>query len=147
MTTTTGSALLAPQCLTMIARAYAAARGQPEPRATRANYVTLHKARVGVAVQAWFRRTTPTKFPEVRIGVTFRFDDGRANAQAADAFEKRFAQELSALGVEPWPSETNNDRRFTTPLPVPLPGDDLTPFLARAVQLARGYVELLNSEI
>jgi hypothetical protein len=139
-------ALLAPQCLTLIARAYAAAVGAPEPVATRANYVTLHKARVGVAVQASFRRTTPTKFPEVRVGVTFRFDDGRANAAAAEAFESRFASELTALGIEPWPSETNNDRRFTTPLPVPIPGQDLSPFVARAVELAQGYVELLRRE-
>ena len=144
--TMTGPALLAPQYLTRIARAYAAAVGAPEPPATRANYVTLHKARVGVAVQAWFRRVTPSKFPEVRVGVTFRFDDGRANAAAAEAFASRFASDLNALGVEAWPSETNNDRRFTTPLPVPLPGQDLGPFVARGVELARGYVELLKSE-
>ena len=143
---TAGAALLAPQCLTLIARAYAAATGRPEPPGTRANYVTLHKARVGVAVQASFRRTTPTRFPEVRVGVTFRFDDGRANAAAADAFAARFASDLALLGAEPWPSETNNDRRFTTPLPVPMPGQDLGPFIARAVKLAQGYVELLNTE-
>jgi hypothetical protein len=78
------------------------------------------------------------------VGVTFRFDDGRANAAAADAFEARFAPELTALGVEPWPSETNNDRRFTTLLPVPMPGQDLGPFIARAVELAQRFVELLE---
>ena len=138
--------MFATEYLTWVARAYAAARGLAEPAAVRANYVTLHKARVGVAVQASFRRITPTRFPELRVGVTFRFDAGPDNAREAAAFEARFAGELAALGYEPWPSETNNDRRFTTPVPVPPPATgDLAAFAARAAEMALGYVKLLET--
>jgi hypothetical protein len=141
------SVIFAQDFLTLIARAFAASRGEPEPAAVRTGFVTLYRPRVGVAVQANFRRVTATKFPEVRVGVTFRADDGRVNARAADDLATRCAAELAALGYEPWPSETNNDRRFTTPLPVPPPGQDLTAFVGRAVELARGYVELINENI
>src|SRR5690349_13187696 len=75
--------VLARDFLTLIARAFAASRGAPAPPAVRTGYVTLYRPRVGVAVQADFRRVTPTKFPEVRIGVTFRADDGRERRRGA----------------------------------------------------------------
>jgi hypothetical protein len=139
-------AVLAPEYVTLVARAYAASRGDPEPPAARTQYVTLFKLRAGVAVQADFRRVTPTRFPELRVGVWFRGDETRAarNAAAAEAFAARFAAELAALGCEPWPSETNTRRRFTTPLPIPRPGEDTGPFAARAAELARAYAELLG---
>ena len=141
------SPVFASEFVTLVARAYAAACGERVPVETvRSQYVTLFKLRPGVAVQADFRRVTPSRFPELRVGVWFRGDETRAaqNAAAAEAFAARFEEELAALGYEPWPSETNVRRRFTTPLPVPRPGEDPGPFAARAAELARAYAELLE---
>lgn len=138
-------AIFAPQYLTLVANAYAAACGMPLPaRPVRTNYVTLHKARVGVAVQASFRRITPSRFPELRVGVTFRFDNGPDNAREADAFAARFGKELEALGYEPWTSETDNDRRFTTRLMVPWAEEELPAFAQRAAELAAAYAKLIE---
>jgi hypothetical protein len=137
-------AMLAADYLALVARA-CPMYGGPLPTArTGLNKLTLYKARPGAAVEVWFRRITPTKFPELRVGVVFASDFAPVNAEAAEKFEARFAEELKALGLEPWPSTTNCDRRFTTPIPVPMPGADLGAFASRAAELGARYVELLK---
>ena len=130
--------------LTLVARAFADRVGEPTlPAAVRCNFVTLYKPRVGVKVQAWFVRHTPTKIPELRVGINFDAHRAEVNAAAGDAFAARCAAELRALGGERWESDTDNDRRYMTPLPVPPAGEDLNEFIRRAAELAGRYVELL----
>ena len=137
-------AMLAADYLALVARA-CPTYGGPLPKArTGVNKLTLYKARPGAAVEVWFRRITPTKFPELRVGVVFASDRAEVNAEAAGKFEARFAAELNALGCEPWPSDTNCDRRFTTPVPVPMPGADVGAFASQAAELGARYVELLK---
>src|SRR5687768_10763437 len=83
--------------LTLIARAYAlradrarlrraqSSRELALPAVVRTNFLTLYKPRVGVKVQAWFVRNTPSKVPELRVGVSFDLTDRAANASAGDA--------------------------------------------------------------
>ena len=132
--------------MTLVARAFADRVGEPTPPApVRTNFVTLYKPRIGVKVQAWFRRFTPSKIPELRVGINFDAHRADANAAAGDAFAARFAPELAALGAENWPGEVENDRRYMTPLPCPPPGTDLTEITTRAAELAVQYVELLKA--
>jgi hypothetical protein len=141
---TPSTAMLAADYLALVARA-CPAYGGPLPTArTGVNKLTLYKARPGATVEVWFRRITPSKFPELRVGVVFASDFPQVNADAAERFEARFAAELTALGCTPWPSETNCDRRFTTPVLIPMPGADLGAFASRAAELGARYVELLK---
>jgi hypothetical protein len=143
-TPTPQTAMLSSDYLALVARACPIYRG-PLPTARHGiNHLTLYKVRPGATVEVWFRRITPTKFPELRVGVVFASDRAEVNAEAAGKFEARFAEELKALGFEPWTSDTNCDRRFTTPIPVPMPGADLGAFASRAAELAARYVELLK---
>jgi hypothetical protein len=136
--------MLAADYLALVARA-SPAYGGPLPTArTGVNKLTLYKARPGATVEVWFRRVTPSKFPELRVGVVFASDRAVVNADAAARFETRFAAELMSLGCTPWPSDTNCDRRFTTPVPVPPRGADLGAFASRAAELGARYVELLK---
>jgi hypothetical protein len=144
-TSTEPTAMLSSDYLALVARACPIYRG-PLPKArTGLNHLTLYKARPGATVEVWFRRITPTKFPELRVGVVFASDRAEVNAEAAEKFAARFAEELKALGFESWQSDTNCDRRFTTPIPVPMPGADLGAFSSRAAELGARYVELLQA--
>jgi hypothetical protein len=136
-------AVHARQYLTLVARAYAAARGEAEPPPVRTNFVTLHKAAVGVRVQAWFRRRTEGKIPELRVGVAFDLNDEPANARRAAAFVERFAAGLAALAAEDWPGETGLDRRLMTALPAPA-GCDVERVAEEAAALAGRYAGLLQ---
>jgi hypothetical protein len=140
-------AIFAYHYLDLVARAYADRAGEPAPPAVRCVYVTLFKPRIGVKVQAWFWRHNPRKVPELRIGINFDASAARVNALAGPAFAERYAAELHALGGEFWPSETNTDRRYMTPVPVPPVGEDLTEVTNRAAELAQRYVELLKKEM
>ena len=130
--------------LTLVARAYADTPGKPAAPAVRCNFVTLYKPRIGLKVQAWFVRRTPGKVPELRIGIAFDAHRAEANAAAGDAFFSRFENELRALGAERWESDSDHDRRYATPLPVPPAGADLTELTHHAAALAHRYVELIR---
>src|SRR4051794_23871962 len=113
--------------LTAIARAFErnSANEVTLPRMVRANFLTLFKLRVGVKVQAWFRRETEHGSPELRVGIAFDTFDREQNARDGEAFAMRHAVELQSLGAEPWPSDSDNDRRFMTPIPCPMHGADV----------------------
>jgi hypothetical protein len=132
--------------LNAIARAFEKnnASELPLPAVVRANFLTLFKLRVGVKVQAWFRRQTEHGSPELRIGIAFDANDREQNARAAEAFASRHATDLQALGAQPWPSDSDNDRRYRTPIACRIVGVDIDALAARAAQLAHRYVELLT---
>jgi hypothetical protein len=140
------TAMLSSDYLALVARTCSMFHGPLPTARTGLNHLALYKARPGATVEVWFRRITPTKFPELRVGVVFCSDFAQVNAEAATKFEARFADELKSLGYEPWPSDTNCDRRFTTPIPVPMPGADLGAFASRAAELGAKYVELLKAQ-
>jgi hypothetical protein len=137
-------AMLAVDYLALVARACPMYAGPLPTARTGLNKLILFKARPGATVEVWFRRITPSKFPELRVGVVFATDRAEVNAAFAQTFLTRFAEELKSLGCEPWPSDTNCDRRFTTPIPVPMPGVDLGAFASQAAELGARYVELLK---
>jgi hypothetical protein len=137
--------MLAVDYLALVARASPAYRGPLPTKRTGKNNITLYKARPGATVEVWFRRITPSKFPEVRVGVVFASNFADVNAECAKQFESRFAEELKQLGCAPWPSDTNCDRRFTTPVAVPMPGADLGAFATRVAELGARYAELLKT--
>ena len=136
-------AVHAQQYLTLVARAYADRAGQPAPPAVRTNFLTLHKHAVGVKVQAWFLRHTPTRVPELRVGVSFDLTDPAENARRSAAFAERFAAELRELGAEDWPGETGLDRRLMTAVPAAA-GCDLARVADDAAALAIQYAELVT---
>jgi hypothetical protein len=136
-------AIHAQHYLTLVARAYAGMAGEPAPPAVRCNFVTLHKHAVGVKVQAWFLRRTPSRVPELRVGVAFDLTDPDENARRSAAFAERFAAELRELGAEDWPGETGLDRRLMTAVPTP-GGADLDQVTTEAAALARRYVHLMT---
>ena len=135
-------AIHAQQYLTLVARAYTDAAGEPPPAAVRTNFVTLYRHAPGVKVQAWFRRRTESGVPELRIGVTFDLNDELENARRAEQFAARFPAELAALGAEEWPGETGLDRRLMTGVLLATT-NTLDRVIAKAVMIAQHYAALI----
>ena len=136
-------AIHAQEYLTLVARAYADRAGEPAPPAVRTNFVTLHHAAVGVKVQAWFRRHTASRVPELRVGVVFDTTDPATNARRSAAFAARFGAELRELAAEDWPGETGLDRRLMTAVATPA-ACDLRQVATDAAHLTSRYVRLVD---
>jgi hypothetical protein len=117
--------------------------GKPAPPVARFHSAMLFKLHPGVSVQVWFTRNTPSKIPALRVGVVFDTNRREANASIGDAFFARYASELTALGAEHWRSDSDNDRRYMTPLPCAA-GTNLSDLAKHAATLAAHYVELLK---
>lgn len=136
-------AIHAQHYLTLVARACAERAGEPPPPGVRTNFVTLYRHLPGVKVQAWFRRRTATRVPELRVGVVFDLNDEQENARRAEQFAARFPAELAALGAEDWPGETGLDRRLMTAVAV-AGGYELDQATEESAALAAHYKDLLH---